>query len=72
MVGMLQILTYMLAVYMVLKGVEIFQIGLVSNRESVRKAAMFIGIIALIASIGCAFIFVTWQEEMAMRTAGSL
>ena len=33
MAGMLQILTYMLAFYFILKGIEILQIALSSNRD---------------------------------------
>ena len=32
MAGMLQILTYVLCFYLVVKGVEVLQIGLASNR----------------------------------------
>ena len=34
MAGMLQIITYLLAFYLVMKGVEILQIGLASSREN--------------------------------------
>lgn len=42
MAGMLQIMTYMMAFYLVLKGVEILQIGLASNRSS-RKGLIVLG-----------------------------
>lgn len=33
MAGMLQIITYLLAFYLVVKGIEILQIALASNRD---------------------------------------
>ena len=44
MVGMLQILTYMLAFYLVVKGMEILQIALASNREN-RDGIITIGVL---------------------------
>lgn len=34
MVGMLQIITYLLCIYLVFKGIEIFQIANVKSREA--------------------------------------
>ena len=64
MVGMLQILTYMLAFYLVVKGVEILQIALASNREK-RDGIIAIGIFTLILCIVAAGGFVSMQEEQA-------
>ena len=51
MVGYLQIIIYLLAVYLVYKGFEIFQIALVSNNESAsRKAGLVLGVIMIIGA----------------------
>ena len=43
MAGMLQIITYLLAFYLIVKGVEILQIALASNREH-RAGLIAIGV----------------------------
>ena len=65
MAGMLQIITYMLAFYLVLKGVEILQIGLASGREK-RQPMLVIGGLALAACVVAAFAFVVMQDEQAI------
>ena len=65
MAGMLQILTYMLAFYMVLKGVEILQIALASSKEK-RGGIIAIGVLTLIGCVIAAVAFVGWQDEQAM------
>lgn len=64
MAGMLQILTYMLAFYMVLKGVEILQIALASAREK-RKGVIALGALTLVACVVAALAFVVMQDEQA-------
>ena len=52
MVGLMQIMIYLLAIYLVYKGVEIFQIAFVSdpaNRS--RPVALAFGILAIIAAV---------------------
>ncbi|MGP8049677.1 MAG: hypothetical protein ACLPYB_03620 [Desulfobaccales bacterium] len=56
MVGMLQIMTYILCVYLIFKGIEILQIALMSNREN-RTSGIIIGIIVIAVSIIAALIF---------------
>ena len=62
MVGMLQILTYMLAFYLVVKGMEILQIALASNREK-RDGIITIGVLMLIVCIVAAGGFVMMQDQ---------
>lgn len=64
MAGMLQILTYMLAFYMVLKGVEILQIALASGRER-RTGIIIFGALVLAACVVAALAFVGWQDTQA-------
>lgn len=61
---MLQIITYMLAFYLVIKGIEVLQIALASTRER-RDGIITIGVLTLAACILAAFFFVAMQEEQA-------
>lgn len=66
MVGLMQIMIYLLCAYLVYKGVEIFQIALVSPRDDQqRKLGTYIGLAMLIGAfvIGAIAIFMT--ESMA-------
>jgi hypothetical protein len=64
MAGMLQIITYLLAVYLVFKGVEILQIGLASSRPD-RTGMIIVGVIALIICTSVAGFLVNAQDEQA-------
>jgi uncharacterized membrane protein len=64
MAGMLQIITYLLAFYLVVKGVEVLQIGLASAREK-NGGMVLLGWIVLAACVVAAGVFVTWQDEQA-------
>ena len=64
MVGLMQIMIYMLSVYLVFKGVEIFQIALMSVR-STRTGGMVIGIIAVAIAIVAAAGFSFWADQVA-------
>jgi hypothetical protein len=67
-VGMLQILTYMLAFYLVLKGLEILQIALASSRpQEERSRIVSWGTIVLIACVIAAIVFVVMQDHQAAR-----
>ena len=64
MVGLMQIMIYMLAVYLVFKGFEIFQIALMSNRENRWPGLILGGVLigfAVLAGIG----FSVWGEFTA-------
>ncbi|HXR91085.1 MAG TPA: hypothetical protein VN750_12500 [Steroidobacteraceae bacterium] len=73
MAGMLQILTYLLSFYLVIKGVEILQIALASTREK-RAGIITFGAIVLFACIIAAIAFSTAQDNQAqsMSRIGSL
>jgi hypothetical protein len=68
MAGMLQIITYLLAFYLVVKGIEVLQIGLASGREN-RTPLIIIGGLCLLACIIAAAGFVTMQDEQASSVA---
>jgi len=65
MAGMLQIITYLLAFYLVVKGVEVLQIGLASNR-SPRTSLVVLGALTLLACIIAAATFVSMQDRQAI------
>ena len=65
MVGMIQILTYLLAFYLVLKGIEILQIALASGRPN-RGGIVLFAAFVLVACILAAFSFVYMQDQQAM------
>ena len=71
MTGMLQILTYLLALYLVVKGIEILQIALASNREN-RAGVILIGILTLALCVMGAATFVTWQDQQALSIGHSV
>lgn len=64
MAGMLQIITYLLAFYLVIKGIEILQIGLASNREK-RTGLIILGALTLIACVVAGAGFVSMQDRQA-------
>lgn len=64
MVGMLQIITYMMGFYLVLKGVEILQIGRASARED-RKGMVVTGWITVGVCLIAAVLFIGMQDKQA-------
>jgi len=71
MTGMLQIITYLLGVYLIMKGAEILQIALASPREN-RTGIIAFGIICLLVSIGAALTFITLQDQQASSVSSSM
>ena len=71
MAGMLQILTYLLCFYLVIKGVEVLQIALASGREK-RRGMITLGVLTLAACVIAAFVFVGMQDEMAGSLSANL
>lgn len=66
MVGFLQIIIYLLAIYLVYKGIEIFQIAFVSDREHrSRPVALGFGILAIVFAISVGFAAVYMSESQA-------
>lgn len=64
MAGMLQIITYLLAVYLVVKGIEVLQIALASPRTD-RRGIIALGAFTLVACVIIAFVLVGMQDEQA-------
>ena len=64
MVGLMQIMIYMLAVYLVYKGFEIFQVAFMSTREN-RGAGITIGVLAIVLAVLLGAGFSLWADEVA-------
>lgn len=71
MAGMLQILTYLLCFYLVVKGVEILQIGLASGRAD-RRPVIILGALTLVACVLAALVFVNMQDSQAHMMSASI
>ena len=71
MAGMLQILTYLLSFYLVVKGIEVLQIGLASNREN-RMGMIVFGGLTLTACVIAAFAFSSMQDKQAESMQSSM
>jgi uncharacterized membrane protein (DUF485 family) len=72
MVGMLQIVTYLLCVYLVFKGFEIFQIALMSSRDASRNTGIVIGVLAICVSVVAAIFFAVNIDQQAARVSGAM
>jgi hypothetical protein len=59
----------MLGIYLVLKGIEIFQIALASNRPT-RGAGLTIGGICIVVCVLAAFYLVNMQDMQAKALSG--
>lgn len=71
MAGMLQIMTYLLSFYLVMKGVEILQVGLASNRPN-RTALIIVGSISLISCVFAAVGFSSMQDQQASQLSRNM
>jgi hypothetical protein len=70
MAGMLQVLTYLLCFYLVIKGLEVLQIGLASNRPA-RGGLVVLGTLTLIGCIIGAISFAAMQDNQAQSMSRS-
>lgn len=68
MIGMMQIGIYLMAVYLVFKGLEILQLALTSSRPD-RAVTITIGMFALIGSVVLGVSFAFWAERFATSIA---
>jgi len=71
MIGMIQILTYLLAVYLIFKGFEILQIAIMSSRVE-KRAGLLIGFFAVVIAIGAAGFFVDMADKQAESVSSSV
>lgn len=67
MVGMLQIITYLLCLYLVYKGLEIFQIALVASKSTGRSVGLAIGALACAASVVATILFAALIDAQALK-----
>jgi hypothetical protein len=71
MVGMLQIITYLLCLYLVYKGFEIFQIAFVSQHPK-REVGIALGLLAIVGSIVASFYFINWIDSQAAAIGNNM
>jgi hypothetical protein len=71
MVGLIQLMIYLLSIYLVFKGAEIFQIAFMSSREN-RFYGMGIGLISILVAIGAGVIFSVWATWIAVDITNKL
>ncbi len=71
MIGMIQILTYLLGVYLIFKGVEIFQIALMSTSRA-KSAGIILGVIMMAVSVLAAYHFINLADAQAMSVENSM
>lgn len=71
MIGLIQIMIYMLAVYLVFKGVEILQVALMSSRTN-RTLGIIIGILAIAIAIMVGGGLTFWAEVQAASISDRL
>lgn len=73
MVGLMQIMIYLLCVYLVYKGVEIFQIGFTSNiHQRSRTPAIVIGVLAILGAIFFAGVALFMTESMVAQIGNKM
>lgn len=70
MVGMLQIMTYLFAFYLVVKGLEFVQRAMIAPPGE-RRGPSILAAVVLVASIGAAYLGITAQDEQASSVASS-
>lgn len=64
MVGLMQIMIYLLCVYLVYKGFEIFQIAFVADDSKSRTGGIVIGVLAIVAAVVIGLGAVVMTEAM--------
>jgi hypothetical protein len=69
MVGMLQIITYLLCLYLVFKGIEIYQIANMSSRED-RTGGKRLGAAMIVISLIASALFI-WLIDSQAHSIGS-
>ena len=69
MIGMLQVITWLGGLYLIVKGIEVLQIGLASSRPD-RKPLIVIGLVTLgICVAGATFII--WAQDNQAEAVGT-
>lgn len=71
MVGMLQILTYLLAFYLVVKGFQILVTAYASPRED-KSGLIALAWLVFVACVLAAIMFSVMQDNMAQSISGNL
>ena len=64
MIGILQILIYLLCIYLVFKGVDILQLAISSSTVN-KHGGLALGLVALLSGIAGAIYFAIWVDKFA-------
>lgn len=72
MIGLMQIMIYLLCVYLIYKGVEIFQIAFVSGAGKAKVAGIVIGVLAVIGAFGVGAGAIYMTESIVARVGSSM
>lgn len=65
MIGLLQIITYLLCIHLIYKGFEILQISLTRENKEQGNTTHYIGLGAVILALILAVVFATWADKQA-------
>jgi uncharacterized membrane protein (DUF485 family) len=72
MLGMMQIMIWLFCLYLVFKGVEIFQIAFTSARTDwSRKTGIVLGVVMVGVAIVATAVFIFLEESMAAQVTES-
>lgn len=73
MVGLIQIIIYLLCIYLIYKGVEIFQIAFTSGETNrARKLGVVIGVLSIVAAVFIAFGAIFMTQEMVNKIGNNI
>lgn len=71
MVGMLQIITYLLCVYLIFKGIEIWQIANVKSNET-DGSGLSLGAAMIVIAVIVAIVFIVWINDQAETVSNTV
>jgi NADH:ubiquinone oxidoreductase subunit K len=70
---MIPVITYLLCVYLIFKGVEIFQIAFMSSRSDPQRATgIVIGVGAITVAVAAALFFAWWITDISLNAGNTL
>lgn len=72
MVGLMQVMIYLFCIYLVYKGVEIFQIAYCSNSGNHRKIGMILGLLMTVGAVVAGVAAVSMTELITYQMNNSL
>ena len=70
MLGMMQLMIWLLCIYLIFKGIEIYQIANMSSRED-RNGGKNLGTAMIVAAIVAALVFFVLEEQVVAKVSDS-